>query len=83
MLLARLLTNGWHQIANADSEMCLDSSAGPEEMKKPVNVWPCHGEYGNQVCLKAAKLFIFIAFAFSLVGVGSHHHCYLGKFGSL
>ncbi|XP_021184453.1 putative polypeptide N-acetylgalactosaminyltransferase 9 isoform X2 [Helicoverpa armigera] len=36
------------EIANPGSEMCLDSAAGPEDMKKPVNVWPCHGEYGNQ-----------------------------------
>ncbi|XP_072949060.1 putative polypeptide N-acetylgalactosaminyltransferase 9 isoform X2 [Epargyreus clarus] len=36
------------EIANPSSEMCIDSAAGPEDMKKPVNVWPCHGEYGNQ-----------------------------------
>lgn len=36
------------EIANAETEMCLDSAASPEEMKKPINVWPCHGEYGNQ-----------------------------------
>ncbi|XP_047511846.1 putative polypeptide N-acetylgalactosaminyltransferase 9 isoform X2 [Pieris napi] len=36
------------EIGNSGSDMCLDSAAGPEDMKKPVNVWPCHGEYGNQ-----------------------------------
>ncbi|XP_013164346.1 PREDICTED: putative polypeptide N-acetylgalactosaminyltransferase 9 isoform X2 [Papilio xuthus] len=36
------------EIANPSTEMCIDSGAGPEEMKKPVNIWPCHGEYGNQ-----------------------------------
>ncbi|XP_038209998.1 putative polypeptide N-acetylgalactosaminyltransferase 9 isoform X2 [Zerene cesonia] len=36
------------EIANPSSEMCIDSAAGPEDMKKPVNLWPCHGEYGNQ-----------------------------------
>ncbi|XP_069359726.1 putative polypeptide N-acetylgalactosaminyltransferase 9 isoform X2 [Maniola hyperantus] len=36
------------EIANPSSDMCVDSAAGPEDMKKPVNVWPCHGEYGNQ-----------------------------------
>ncbi|XP_052741394.1 putative polypeptide N-acetylgalactosaminyltransferase 9 isoform X2 [Bicyclus anynana] len=36
------------EIANPTSDMCVDSAAGPEDMKKPVNVWPCHGEYGNQ-----------------------------------
>ncbi|XP_075977482.1 polypeptide N-acetylgalactosaminyltransferase 9 isoform X2 [Anticarsia gemmatalis] len=36
------------EIANGETEMCLDSPAGPEDMKKPINVWPCHGEYGNQ-----------------------------------
>ncbi|KAJ8721938.1 hypothetical protein PYW08_004340 [Mythimna loreyi] len=36
------------EIANPGSDMCVDSAAGPEDMKKPVNVWPCHGEYGNQ-----------------------------------
>ncbi|XP_053610097.1 putative polypeptide N-acetylgalactosaminyltransferase 9 isoform X3 [Plodia interpunctella] len=36
------------EIANRMSSMCVDSPAGPEDMKKPVNVWPCHGEYGNQ-----------------------------------
>ncbi|XP_012544092.1 putative polypeptide N-acetylgalactosaminyltransferase 9 isoform X2 [Bombyx mori] len=36
------------EIANPPSTMCIDSAAGPEDMKKPVNLWPCHGEYGNQ-----------------------------------
>ncbi|XP_045772392.1 putative polypeptide N-acetylgalactosaminyltransferase 9 isoform X2 [Maniola jurtina] len=36
------------EIANPSTDMCIDSAAGPEDMKKPVNVWPCHGEYGNQ-----------------------------------
>ncbi|XP_026734978.1 putative polypeptide N-acetylgalactosaminyltransferase 9 isoform X3 [Trichoplusia ni] len=36
------------EIANAGSEMCIDSAASPEDLKKPVNLWPCHGEYGNQ-----------------------------------
>ncbi|XP_013143955.1 PREDICTED: putative polypeptide N-acetylgalactosaminyltransferase 9 isoform X2 [Papilio polytes] len=36
------------EIANPSTEMCIDSGAGPEEMKKAVNIWPCHGEYGNQ-----------------------------------
>ncbi|XP_028157799.1 putative polypeptide N-acetylgalactosaminyltransferase 9 isoform X2 [Ostrinia nubilalis] len=36
------------EIANPWSDMCIDSAAGPEDMKKSVNVWPCHGEYGNQ-----------------------------------
>ncbi|CAF4902827.1 unnamed protein product [Pieris macdunnoughi] len=39
---------GGNQIGNSGSDMCLDSAAGPEDMKKPVNLWPCHGEYGNQ-----------------------------------
>ncbi|XP_059053375.1 putative polypeptide N-acetylgalactosaminyltransferase 9 isoform X2 [Achroia grisella] len=36
------------EIANSWSKMCLDSAAGPDDMRKSVNVWPCHGEYGNQ-----------------------------------
>ncbi|XP_022123861.2 putative polypeptide N-acetylgalactosaminyltransferase 9 isoform X2 [Pieris rapae] len=36
------------EIGNSGSDMCLDSAAGPEDMKKTVNLWPCHGEYGNQ-----------------------------------
>ncbi|CAG9562063.1 unnamed protein product [Danaus chrysippus] len=36
------------EIANPSTDMCVDSAAGPEDMKKPVNPWPCHGEYGNQ-----------------------------------
>ncbi|XP_045516566.1 putative polypeptide N-acetylgalactosaminyltransferase 9 isoform X3 [Pieris brassicae] len=36
------------EIGNSGSDMCLDSAAGPEDMKKSVNLWPCHGEYGNQ-----------------------------------
>ncbi|XP_050669473.1 putative polypeptide N-acetylgalactosaminyltransferase 9 isoform X2 [Leptidea sinapis] len=36
------------EIANPSSDMCIDSAAGPEDMKKPVGLWPCHGEYGNQ-----------------------------------
>ncbi|XP_046965495.1 putative polypeptide N-acetylgalactosaminyltransferase 9 isoform X2 [Vanessa cardui] len=36
------------EIANPSTDMCVDSAAGPEDMKKPVNLWPCHGEYGNQ-----------------------------------
>ncbi|CAH2048493.1 unnamed protein product, partial [Iphiclides podalirius] len=43
--------NGGNQIANPSTEMCIDSGAVPEDMKKPVNVWPCHGEYGNQTKL--------------------------------
>nr|XP_026492157.1 putative polypeptide N-acetylgalactosaminyltransferase 9 isoform X2 [Vanessa tameamea] len=36
------------EIGNPSTDMCVDSAAGPEDMKKPVNLWPCHGEYGNQ-----------------------------------
>ncbi|XP_049873274.1 putative polypeptide N-acetylgalactosaminyltransferase 9 isoform X2 [Pectinophora gossypiella] len=36
------------EIANPLTDMCIDSACGPEDMRKPVNVWPCHGEYGNQ-----------------------------------
>ncbi|XP_045498620.1 putative polypeptide N-acetylgalactosaminyltransferase 9 isoform X2 [Colias croceus] len=36
------------EIANPSSEMCIDSAARFEDMKKPVTLWPCHGEYGNQ-----------------------------------
>lgn len=53
--------------------MCIDSAAGPEDMKKAVNVWPCHGEYGNQVCPRRPSYFSLIfRFRFPVVGVGDH-----------
>lgn len=45
--------------------MCLDSEASEEEYHKPLNVWQCHGEGGNQVTesvshtLQAAVLNLF------------------------
>ncbi|XP_063384300.1 putative polypeptide N-acetylgalactosaminyltransferase 9 isoform X1 [Cydia fagiglandana] len=36
------------EIANRGLDTCLDSAAGPEDMKKPVGAWPCHGDGGNQ-----------------------------------
>jgi len=29
---------------------CLDSIVGSNAFNRPVNVWPCHGQGGNQVC---------------------------------
>lgn len=37
------------QVANGDRELCLDSACKPEDMHKPVGLWPCHGQGGNQV----------------------------------
>ncbi|VVC95663.1 unnamed protein product [Leptidea sinapis] len=48
IMLHRCHGGGGNQIANPSSDMCIDSAAGPEDMKKPVGLWPCHGEYGNQ-----------------------------------
>ncbi|XP_063624582.1 putative polypeptide N-acetylgalactosaminyltransferase 9 isoform X2 [Cydia splendana] len=36
------------EIANRGLDTCLDSAASPEDMKKPVGAWPCHGDGGNQ-----------------------------------
>ncbi|XP_063536115.1 putative polypeptide N-acetylgalactosaminyltransferase 9 isoform X2 [Cydia strobilella] len=36
------------EIANHGLDTCLDSAAGPEDMKKPVGTYPCHGDGGNQ-----------------------------------
>lgn len=73
------ITYGWHQIANAGSEMCIDSAASPEDMKKPVNLWPCHGEYGNQVCRRPPNYSNLPLSLNPVVGCGAHHH--VGKFG--
>lgn len=29
--------------------MCIDSATAPEDMQKPIKLWPCHGQGGNQV----------------------------------
>lgn len=31
---------------------CLDSPAGKRNLKKPVGLYPCHRQGGNQVCAK-------------------------------
>lgn len=32
-----------------DNPVCLDSAIGPEDMQKPIKLWPCHRTGGNQV----------------------------------
>lgn len=53
--------------------MCLDSAASPEDMRQPVKIWPCHGEYGNQVCLRPPSFVLLSLCRF--IGAGAHHHC--------
>jgi len=40
------LANG--RIENVWSGKCLDSAARPEDLHKPVGLWPCHTQGGNQ-----------------------------------
>jgi len=35
---------------------CLDSIVGINAFNHPVNVWPCHGQGGNQVCQSSCIL---------------------------
>ena len=37
------------QIRNKYKSMCLDSSVDHHSMNKPVKMWPCHNQGGNQV----------------------------------
>ncbi|XP_063236763.1 putative polypeptide N-acetylgalactosaminyltransferase 9 isoform X2 [Bacillus rossius redtenbacheri] len=36
------------EIRNEWSTICVDSACKPEDMHKPVGVWPCHKQGGNQ-----------------------------------
>ncbi|XP_034247891.1 putative polypeptide N-acetylgalactosaminyltransferase 9 isoform X2 [Thrips palmi] len=36
------------EVRNGESGMCLDSEASEEEYHKPLNLWQCHREGGNQ-----------------------------------
>lgn len=40
------------QIRNlgAGGRTCLDSPARKKDLKKPVGLYPCHNQGGNQVC---------------------------------
>lgn len=37
------------QIRNDASGQCIDSACKPEDLHKPVGLWPCHKQGGNQV----------------------------------
>ena len=37
------------QIANIETDMCLDSAAKPDDMQGAVDPYKCHGQGGNQV----------------------------------
>lgn len=37
------------QIAGYNRDVCIDSPCKPEDMHKPVGLWPCHSQGGNQV----------------------------------
>lgn len=39
------------EIANKWSNMCVDSPANSETKNERVNLWPCHGQGGNQYWL--------------------------------
>lgn len=37
------------QVRNLGTGQCVDSAAKPEDNHKPVGLWPCHRQGGNQV----------------------------------
>ena len=37
------------QVRNLATGQCVDSNAKPEDNHKPVGLWPCHKQGGNQV----------------------------------
>lgn len=38
-------------IRNIDTHICIDSNAKPNDLHKPVGLWPCHNQGGNQYWL--------------------------------
>ena len=38
-------------IRNIDTHICIDSNAKPADLHKPVGLWPCHNQGGNQYWL--------------------------------
>lgn len=39
----------WLQIRSKAKPMCIDSAVDNHNYHKPVNMWPCHNQGGNQV----------------------------------
>jgi len=39
------------ELRNPGQSMCLDSAVRPDNMHKPVGLWPCHSQGGNQYWL--------------------------------
>lgn len=50
------------QIANIETDMCLDSAAKPDDMQGAVDPYKCHGQGGNQVLLLFLLCFSFNIF---------------------
>ena len=55
------------QIANIETDMCLDSAGKPDDMQGAVDPYKCHGQGGNQVLF--ISFFFLSFFPFGLLGL--------------
>lgn len=53
-----------------DNPVCIDSAAGPEDMQKPIKLWPCHGGGGNQVPKDTQNIHLYPTFVLASVATG-------------
>lgn len=57
-----------------DNPVCLDSAIGPEDMQKPIKLWPCHGQGGNQVPIHTKHKYI-VSLIVGAGGIPFHAGC--------
>lgn len=60
------------QIHNLGTGQCVDSAAKPDDNHKPVGLWPCHGQGGNQVSLFQVLEHFFCFFFIGFLKVSTY-----------
>lgn len=55
-----------HQVRNSGygNRTCLDAPGGKKNLKKPVGLYPCHGQGGNQVNYQSSFVLHSVVFFF-------------------